>query len=296
MIPCNIVLWFACNTPLLTVRPTKVTEISPTQLRSNQLLANVSVTVTTINLLECAFTKGNYPLTTSIRLPYCLSMGELVSLTKCGVFAMLLRVYVDDSSDERQEKAVVAGAFVGTAKQWSGLKLSWQRRLKQDGLRYFRSTEYYSLRGEFARYRDSVKYPKPAGSNAATALRDDLDGVIKKSGVMGMAVAIPMKMYKHIRETEFGAKEIFSEDAFESALQSLINQCAMTSREEFNGIPLAFICDDSPSSARIAKTYGEFKALNTEVSQYLGGLVHQDDKYFPQLQAADLMAHLAKEM
>src|SRR5579863_1078624 len=222
-------------------------------------------------------------------------MGDLMSLTGCSVFAMLLRVYVDDSSDEKQEKVVVAGAFVGTAKQWSGLKLQWQRRLKKDGLRYFRSTEYYSLRGEFARYRDPVKYPKPEGGDAATALRNDLDGIIKKSGVMGMAVAIPMKVYNHVRETEFGAKEIFSSDAFESALQSLINQCAKTSQEEFRGIPLAFVCDDGPSSARIAKTYSEFKALNTHVSQYLGALVHQDDKHFPQLQAADLMAHLAKE-
>jgi len=120
---------------------------------------------------------------------------------------MRLRVYIDDSADQRQEKVVVAGAFVGTTKQWSGLKLQWQRRLKRDGLHYFRSTEYYSLRGEFARYRDTVRYPKSTESQAATALRDDLDSIIKNSAVMGIAVAIPMKLYNHIRETEFGAKE-----------------------------------------------------------------------------------------
>lgn len=63
---------------------------------------------------------------------------------------------------------------------------------------------------------------------AAWALRDDLDAIIKKSEVMGMAVAIPMELYNRIRNTEVGAKEIFSEDAFESALQSLIKQCAET--------------------------------------------------------------------
>jgi len=208
---------------------------------------------------------------------------------------MLLRVYIDDSADERQEKAVVAGAFVGTTKQWSGLKLQWQRRLKRDGLAYFRSTEYYSLRGEFSRYRDSVRYPRPTGSEAATALRNDLDAIIAKSEVMGIAVTIPMQMYNHIRETEFGGKEVFSSDAFESALQSLITQCAQTSCDELGGTPLAFICDDGPRSAEIAKTYAQFKALNTNVAPYLGALVHQDDKYFPQLQAADLMAHLARE-
>jgi hypothetical protein len=85
--------------------------------------------------------------------------------------------------------------------------LQWQRRLKHDGLAYFRSTEYYSLRGQFARYRDTVKYPKPAGSQAAKGLRDDLDAIITSSGVMGVAVAIPMKLYNHVRQTEFREKE-----------------------------------------------------------------------------------------
>jgi len=57
-----------------------------------------------------------------------------------------------------------------------------------------------------------------------------------------------------------------------------------------------YVCDDGPHSAQIAQTYSEFKALNTDIAQYLGVLVHQDDKAFPQLQVADLMAHLAREV
>ena len=224
-----------------------------------------------------------------------ISVGESRSVSGCEVFVMILRVYVDDSADGKREKTIVAGAFVGTTKQWSGLKQQWQRRLKRDGLAYFRSTEYYSLRGEFARYRDSVRYPKPTGSEAATALRADLDAIIKKSEVMGMGVAIPLKMYHLIRETEFGAKELFSPDPFVSALQSLIQQCAETSRLELHSASLAFICDDGPSSGQVAQTYSDFKALRTDIAPLLGALVHQNDKRFPQLQAADLMAHLARE-
>jgi hypothetical protein len=144
---------------------------------------------------------------------------------------MMLKVYVDDSADQRQEKAVVAGAFVGTFKQWSALKLQWQRRLKQDGLRYFRSTEYYSLRGEFTIYRNAKRYPKPAGSQAAKALRDDLDAIIKKSKVMGMAVVIPMEMYNRVRNVKCGAKELFSEDAF-GICPTILNQAM---RRDFTG-------------------------------------------------------------
>jgi len=44
---------------------------------------------------------------------------------------MLLKVYIDDSAYQKKEKAVVAGAFVGNTKQWSGLKIQWQRRLRK---------------------------------------------------------------------------------------------------------------------------------------------------------------------
>lgn len=208
---------------------------------------------------------------------------------------MMLRVYVDDSSDEKQENVVCAGAFVGSVKQWTKLKQEWKRRLKREGLRYFRSSEYYSLRYEFERYRDPIKYPKPKGSEAARALRDDLDQIIRDSQVMGIAQIIPLKLYRQVRDTEPRAKEIFSEDPFESALQALIRHCAIISRDELRGVPMAFICDDGPGSARIAKNYSRFKALDTDITRYLGGLVHQDDKKFEQLQAADLMAHLARE-
>src|SRR3989304_6137852 len=35
------------------------------------------------------------------------------------IFVMLLRVYIDDSSDEKKQEAVVAGAFVGWYHQWN---------------------------------------------------------------------------------------------------------------------------------------------------------------------------------
>ena len=223
-------------------------------------------------------------------------MRELASLTGgCRLFAMLLRVYIDDSADQKQEKAVVAGAFVGKFGQWSELSTLWRRRLKRDGLKYFRSTEYYSLREEFARYRDPVKYPKPEGSEAACALREDLDAIIKKSQVMGVAAAIPLDLYNKFRETVPGAKDVFGKDAFDGALQSLIARCVRISKREFNGTHLSFVCDQSNSAPRILEVFRKLKQSDTDIAEIAEGLVHWDDKKFPPLQAADLMAHLARE-
>jgi hypothetical protein len=208
---------------------------------------------------------------------------------------VLLRTYVDDSADETQEKAVVAGAYVGFYHQWNKLQKHWKARLKQDGLKFFHAKEYHTLHGEFYRFRDNIKYPKPLGSQAAKALLDDLENIIHDSGVMGLAVCVDMQAYNTIRGTEPHASDIFSEDAYEVALQALITLCAKIIRDEWDGQRrTAFVCDLSSSAPRIAKMYADFVAKNPTLAEFLAGLTHQDDKKFPPLQAADMMAHLAK--
>lgn len=224
-----------------------------------------------------------------------LSMNELVSLTGCKCFAMLLRTYIDDSADETRERAIVAGAYVGFYRQWNALQKQWRKRLKQDGLKYFRTSEYYSWRGEFARFRNPTTYPKPNGQMASKALFNDLEEIIHQSQLMGIAVCVDMKDYSDVRANEPNG-HIFPEDAFEVAIQALVKLCAEIVRDDWNVNPrqVAFVCDDSSSSARIVKVYTGFKASNPSLAEFMGALVHQDDKRFPQLQSADMMAHLAK--
>lgn len=93
---------------------------------------------------------------------------------------MLYRTFIDDSSDEKREIVMIAGALMGTHKQWSELRRRWMVCLRHYGIRYFRSTEYNSLRGEFEIFRDRVKYPKPKGSDTARALRDELEAIVKQ--------------------------------------------------------------------------------------------------------------------
>ncbi len=212
---------------------------------------------------------------------------------------MLLRAYIDDSSDQFQEKVVLAGAFVGWYNQWNDLQKQWRRRLRQSSLRYFRSTECRSLQGEFFGFRDEVKYPKPTGREAANRIRDDLDTIINKSEVMGIAACVPIKVYNEIRATEQDAAEIFSGDAFEVALQALFQLCYEAiqgeMRREIGLQRIRFICDQSASAPRIERMFREFLVKNPAYSDVFEGLVHADDKKVPALQAADLMAHLAKD-
>jgi hypothetical protein len=226
----------------------------------------------------------------------CLSIRELASITESRIFAMLIRAYVDDSADETQERAVVAGAYVGFFGQWNRLQEKWRKRLKREGIDYFHATEYYSFQGLFAKFKDPVRYPKPKGSEAAKALLSDLETIISKSGIMGIAVCVDMKAYTDIRETEPGAKGIFPADAFEAALQALMLITAKIVRDEWTDATrkVAFVCDQGNTAPRITKVYADFVEKNSGLSPHLGGLVHQDDKKLSALQTADMMAHLAK--
>jgi hypothetical protein len=210
---------------------------------------------------------------------------------------MLIRGYIDDSADEKKQTVAVAGAFLGDYQQWKKLIQPWRKRLKQDGIQYFRSTEYNSLRGEFFRYRDEQKYPKPKGSEAAKTVRDDLEDIIRLSGIRGFAHCVPLEMYQQTRSSIPLAADVFPVDAFEVALQSLIRDCAKEFQKHYGDRhKLAFMCDEGPSAKRIGDAYLAFKKLNPDFGNMIGALAFGDDKKYPQLQAADLMAGSGKEI
>ena len=210
---------------------------------------------------------------------------------------MQVQAYIDDSADETHERVVLVGCYLGTEDDWGEVVRLWDRRLKNDGIEYFRSTEYYSLTGQFFRYLDRKKYPKPEGSNAARKLRDDLDVIISTSRIVGTAVCIPVAVYKEVRSNVPKASEVFPESALESAFESLVELCAEATKDHFQGdAKIAFIYDEHPGSApKISRLYLELKSRRLDLASAMGGLVHLDDKKVKELQAADLAASIAKE-
>jgi hypothetical protein len=209
---------------------------------------------------------------------------------------VLYRTYIDDSSDEKQQIVMIAGALMGTHKQWRAVTQAWRKRLKQDGLRYFRSTEYFSLRGEFERFRDPVRYPKPKGSESAKKLRDDLEAILQTQ-VLGLGCVIPIKDLRDVIE-ENQLHDRFNPDPFSFAMQTVMRECARAAQSNLMGEnnKVAFVCDDSPNSAKLTAAYSAFKRSNQPIRDTLGGMVHLDDKKTPALQAADMVASVAKEV
>jgi hypothetical protein len=214
---------------------------------------------------------------------------------------MLYRTYIDDSADQKQEIVMVAGALIGTQKQWNELRRKWDVCLRHHRLRYFRSSDYNSLSGEFEIFRDDVKYPKPKGRDAARAIRDELEAIIKRVSILGLACAVPLPMYRKLVE-EYGLSEKLNPDPFVAASQTVMRESALLARDKLlrgkkdRDNRIAFVCDDSDNAAKYSVAYTGFKAKNVAIQDTLGGLTHQDDKKTPPLQMADMVASISKEM
>jgi Protein of unknown function (DUF3800) len=224
-------------------------------------------------------------------------IASILEFSRTDKFAMLYRVYIDDSADEKQEFVMLAGALMGTHKQWSRVSEAWRKRLKREGLAYFRSSEYNSLRGEFSKYRDPAKYPKPKGSESAKKLREDLEAILQTQ-VLGLGCFVNLKEFREVVSEVTARRGNFNPDPFSFAMQSVMRECAVAAQNELQGLnnKVAFVCDDSPNSVQHAAAYANFRQKNVLITDTLGGMVQLDDKKTPALQAADMIAGLAKEI
>jgi hypothetical protein len=229
----------------------------------------------------------------------CRELAALLGFSAQDFLAMLYSVYIDDSADEKQQILMVAGALIGTIKQWGEVRSQWKRRLKRDGLDYFKSSEYSTLHGQFAVFRDPVKYPKPKGSEAARTLRSDLEKILKRHSIIGVATVLPLAVYRDVIN-RVGVADRLNPDPFSFTMQCSMRECALlvkdwpTKKDKLH--QLAFICDDSPNSPMLAQAYAGFKHKNLSIQDMLQGFSHLDDKKWPPLQAADMTASLGREL
>ncbi len=233
-----------------------------------------------------------------------ISLRELVSLLGLSAddyLAMLYRTYIDDSADEKQEIVMVAGALIGTQKQWNELSRKWNICLRHHGMSYFKSSEYNRLEEEFERFHDEDNYPKPTGRAAARAIRDELEAIIKRVPILGLACAVPLPMYRKLVE-EYELSEKLNPDPFIAASQTVMRESALLARDKLprgkkdRDNRIAFVCDDTDNARNYSDAYAGFKAKNVAIQDTLGGLSHQDDKHTPPLQMADMVASISKEM
>lgn len=214
-----------------------------------------------------------------------------------GSAAVLYRLWFDDSKDARSEKYALAGGLIGGGREWRRFEKGWKECLKSSpSIKWFHSKEWRSLTGEFYQFRDGDKWPKPTGGQAANAKRESLKRVIEESGVVAICIAVLIQDYRKIRDADSRAAEYFRPDPYEGALQSIIFESAKAIKRVDAKSCIGYISDDSTQAPIHTELYIDFKKKNPVIAESMRGLSHLDDKKWPGLQGADIVAHVANQI
>jgi len=209
----------------------------------------------------------------------------------------LWKVFIDDSADAERKKYVLAGALVGRKQAWHDFEKQWNRTLRnKPKIAYFHGKEISDLSGEFAQFKDKDKWPKPTGSIAANSKRDALRKVLEESKLVAIGVGVMVGDYNKVKAAHpLGATHMAS-DVYEWTLQHTLMQTAAAIRKADDAARIAFVSDDSSRATRYTEVYTNFKVKNPKIAKHMLGIAHLDDKAWPGLQAADMVASAVKRV
>jgi hypothetical protein len=204
----------------------------------------------------------------------------------------------DESADKHREHVFVVAGWLGYQSEWWDIESKWVRRLERednpDPMKYYSDKEWRSLTGQFARFRDPNKYPRPKGRDAANKIRDDLSAILRTSPIAGFGLGILLKDYRAVRRST-RARKVLPSDPYIQAYQQIMVLVAAKLQEEKPSDWVAFLCDKHDKSADVKALYSEFKKMNPICGTCMGSLNYMEDEESPALQAADLLAGICKD-
>ena len=207
-----------------------------------------------------------------------------------GYLSMIYQCFLDDSKDGNQSQMVISAGFYGTKDDWGKLRAAWARRLKEDGLEYFKTSEYKMLEGQFAKFRTAA-YPKPTGRDKAKGIRDDLQAIFRCiPGIQGVGIAIAMDDYEKVCLRP-EADGVITGDPYRRALEGVLVETVRRIRQKPGRNMVAFVHDDGSDFDKLRGYYMDFKKANPKSAKLMGGFAPLDDKLHPPLQMADMVAN-----
>lgn len=212
---------------------------------------------------------------------------------------------LDESTDKKQKYGFVVAGYLARQEDWTEIERKWTLRLESESdpepMKYFSTSECGFLSGQFARFRDPVKYPRPLGRQAADKIRLDLLEIVKNSPAYGCALGLGFNDYKAVRRKSERNRKVLLPDPYEHMYTMLMIIIAGDLEEEYEeGLfpareTCAYLCDGHDKYAKVKGVYEELKRHNPTCAQWMGSITDMDNEDSPALQAGDLLAGLCKE-
>jgi hypothetical protein len=212
-----------------------------------------------------------------------------------GYLCMVYHCFLDDSKDQNQSKLMISAGFFGTREQWGSFRLGWSRVLAKHGLNYFKSSEYNSLKEEFAKFRTDA-YPKPTGREAAQSIRSELQQVLRgHPGIRGVGVTVLLEEYKRTMDRPEAAGMLYT-NPYHAALVSVMFETVKIIRRLPGRNMVAFVHDGGNDFPELYTIYNAFRKANPRTAKFIGGFAPLDDKLHPPLQMADMVANYTLQL
>jgi len=208
-----------------------------------------------------------------------------------GYMCMLYHCFLDDSKDQTQSKLIISAGFVGTKDDWHKLRVAWKKRLRKDGLKYFKTSEYKMLEGEFGQFKTAA-YPPPTGRQKAAQIRSDLQQILKQNPrIAAIGNAVPVEDYARVMARP-EADGIFFGNPYHRALDNVMLETVnLIHKLVGHNTKVAFVHDDGPDFDELRAVYEAFKIANPRTAESLAGFLPLSDKDHPPLQLADMVAN-----
>lgn len=172
--------------------------------------------------------------------------------------------------------------------------------LRAHKIPYFRSYDCRTLSGGFADLKE--KWVQEKACQIADRMRTRLEDVIESSPIMmGVGFGINMKDFLEVDAMpEAQASRQWMRECHDyktCAFRNVFNLLGHILIVEFGGENyIAFVCDESSHQRKIRRGYERMKEKFPILRERFLRLTPSDDKKVPELQMADLMADVARQM
>jgi hypothetical protein len=213
---------------------------------------------------------------------------------KTGLMTFL-KVFGDESYDK---SLYCCGAFLGWPIDFTYLGFKWDDRLEKDGIRYFRASECENLEGEFGIW-SPPGYDLNQARARSDSIRHDLLEIIKGQIILGISVCVVKKDFENLVKKNAKARKYFGTDMMVFTYKMLIRHVVGLIEQDFpepkySKLKAAFVFDEHGNSLQAQQAYNELREQNSLCAKRMLVAVHADDKEYPALQMADLMAYEAR--
>lgn len=198
----------------------------------------------------------------------------------------------DDSSDGQQKKVFVLAGILAETRDWFDAENKWESRVRSLGLNYFRTTECFSLQGEFIKL---VKMHGPdEARRLANNLHDELKEILKRPTFQICCLYGIFDDYRAARLSVEDWETPIELIPYIYAHHELVYRVSIEAAKA--GQCIAFLFDCHNKAKLIGDSLEEFKRLRPEASEGIGTFTTGDDKKIPALQMADCVAHTARRL